>query len=164
MKPLIPVAASLLVLAGLANSAGEPSVKEGLWSIHTETVSQPGNKKVEGTRSLCRSHAYDDDVRARAKAVAANCKTIVDKSEGGKSESETECVIAGTTAHGKSTSTITGDSAVHSETHTTYNPALGGMTEMTMVIDQKYVGACPAGVEPGDSIAPDGTVRKAPKR
>src|SRR5579871_3971230 len=105
MKPLIPVAAALLVLVGLASPGDEPAVKEGLWSIHTETLSQPGNKKVEGTRSLCRSHAYDEEVRARSKPQsAANCKTIVDQSSGGRSESETECVVAGTTAHGKATS------------------------------------------------------------
>src|SRR5579871_765654 len=114
MKPLIPVAASAFVLLGFADAADEPPLKEGLWSIQTETVSQPGDKKVSGTRSLCRNHAYDDDVRARAKAVAANCKTVLDKSKGGRTELETECVIAGTTTHSKATTNTTSDSAVHS--------------------------------------------------
>lgn len=155
--------ASLLLSTGLIRAADEPLFKEGLWSIHTETTSQPGGKKTVGNRSLCRSHAYDLEVRARAKAMAPNCKTIVDKFDGAKSENETECVIAGTTTHSKTTVTRTGDNAAHSETHATYNPALGGMTEMTMVMDQKYVGACPDGVDPGDSIAADGKVTKARK-
>ena len=163
MKP-IATGVALLVFAGFSFAADEPPMKEGLWSVHTETTSQPGDKKVVGNRSLCRSHAYDDDVRARAKALAANCKTIVDKYEGGKYESETECVMAGTTAHGKTTVTRTGEDAARTETQTTYSPALGGMTATIIVMDQKYVGACPAGVDPGDSIAADGTVMKARKR
>jgi len=148
----------------LVRAADEPVLKEGLWSIHTETTSQPGGKKTVGNRSLCRSHAYDQEVRARAKAQAPDCKTIVDKSDGAKWENETECVIAGTTTHSKSTVTRAGENAVHSETHATYNPPLGGVAEMSMAMDQKYVGACPAGVDPGDSIGADGKVMKARKR
>jgi hypothetical protein len=48
--------------------------------------------------------------------------------------------------------------ASHSETHTTYTPALAGTAESTMIMDQKYVGGCPAGIQPGDRIAANGTV------
>jgi hypothetical protein len=53
---------------------------------------------------------------------------------------------------------MTGNTASHSEGHTTYDPPVRGMSESTMIMDQKYVGACPAGVEPGDMIGADGKI------
>jgi hypothetical protein len=53
---------------------------------------------------------------------------------------------------------MSGDTAAHSETRATYTPPMYGLTETTMVMDQKYVGACPAGVGPGDTIEAGGKV------
>jgi hypothetical protein len=52
--------------------------------------------------------------------------------------------VAGTAVDSKGTVSYTGDTSVHSETHATYNPALGGVSETTMIMDQKYAGSCPA--------------------
>lgn len=41
--------------------------------------------------------------------------------------------------------------AVHLETHTA-----AGQTETTTIVDQRYVGSCPADVKPGDLILPGG--------
>jgi hypothetical protein len=54
--------------------------------------------------------------------------------------------------------TATGDTAVHGETHSTFDPPSFGRTDTTMIMDQKYVGACPAGMEPGDTMDSDGKV------
>jgi hypothetical protein len=58
----------------------------------------------------------------------------------------------------KGTSSFQGDTSTHSEARTTYAPAFGGVTDSTMTIDQKYLGSCPAGVQPGDLTAADGKV------
>lgn len=137
-------------------AADAPSLKEGFWSIHSVSTEQPSGKKREVTRSICRSRAYDDYVRERAKKIPPTCKIVTDSTSGGTTVMETECTVQETTVHGKTTTTITSETAVHSETHTTYTPPLAGMTEMTMVMDQTYTGACPEGVEPGDMIGPDG--------
>ncbi len=137
-------------------AADAPSLKEGFWSIHSVSTEQPSGKKREVTRSICRSRAYDDYVRERAKKIPPTCKIVTDSSSGGTTVMETECAVQETTVHGKTTTTITSETAVHSETHTTYTPPLAGMSEMTMVMDQTYTGACPEGVEPGDMIGPDG--------
>ena len=42
--------------------------------------------------------------------------------------------------------TFKGDTAVHSETHATYSPPLYGVSESTMIMDQEYLGSCPAGI------------------
>jgi len=155
---------STVLLAAGVFAADPPAMKEGLWSIHTVSTDQPGDKKTEGTQKLCRNHAYDDRVRAMAAQQSAkSCKAPIESSSGGTITTETECTVAGSVLKTKGVVTFNGDSA-HSETHTTYTPAMYGMTETTMVMDQKYLGACPAGVEPGDRISADGKVNKASKR
>jgi Protein of unknown function (DUF3617) len=154
---------SALLVAGVY-AADAPPMKEGLWSIHTVSVDQPGNKKTDGMRSICRNHAYDERVRAMAAQHAAkSCKTISENSVGGTTTTETQCSVGGSVVRTKATVTFSGDTA-HSETHSTYTPAMYGMSETTMVMDQKYVGACPAGVEPGDFIGADGKVTHTARR
>jgi hypothetical protein len=156
---------STLWLAGGGVYAADPPVmKEGLWSIHTVSTDQPGDKKTEGTQKLCRSHAYDERVRAMAAQQSAKtCKTISENTAGGTMTTENQCTVGGSVLKTKAVVTFNGDSA-HSETHTSYTPAMYGMSETTMVMDQKYLGPCPAGVQPGDRIGPDGKVNHGSKQ
>ena len=148
------------LLASFALYAADPqAIKEGLWSLHTVSIDNPGNRRSEGTRSLCRDHAYDVRIRAQAETKQKqNCKPSVRKSSGNGFTEETECTIQGSTVTSKVVTTFTGDTAVHSETHGTYSPALYGTAETTVIMDQKYVGACPAGMEPGDFMTSDGKI------
>ena len=41
--------------------------------------------------------------------------------------------------------------------------AMGGISETTTIMDQKYVGSCPAGTKPGDRIAADGRITHSGK-
>jgi hypothetical protein len=95
---------------------------------------------AETTISLCRDHAYDTHAKALAKDIKG-CTTLNESSTG---------VIGGTTIETKSITTLNGDASFHSETHTTYTPAMVHTSESTMIIDQKYTGACLAGMKPGD--------------
>ena len=63
-----------------------------------------------------------------------------------------------TTISTKSVGTYVSDTSVHTESTSTYTPAFMGQTRETMVVDWKYVGACPAGIQPGDRVASDGSV------
>jgi hypothetical protein len=154
-KKMLASAAATLVLP-IANAANPPEVKEGLWSIHTQSIDNPGNKKSEGTYTLCRNHAYDQAAQARAKTTKG-C-TLSESFEGGKYSSQSHCVVGSTVIESKGTVTFQGDTATHSETHATYTPAMAGVSETTMIMDQKYVGSCPAGAVPGDRIGADGKV------
>jgi Protein of unknown function (DUF3617) len=154
---------SVLLLTA-AYAADPPAMKEGLWSIHTVSTDQPGNKKTEGTVSLCRNHAYDERVRAMAAQQSAKrCKTINESTTGGTITTENECTVGSSVLKTKAVATLNGDTA-HSESHTTYAPAMYGTSESTMIMDQKYLGACPAGVEPGDRIGADGKIQHASKK
>jgi len=146
----------VLLLTGAAHAVDFPQVKEGLWTIHTKTIDTPGNQVSEGDRSICRNHAYDEHVRSLAKGV--DCKTISENLSGGTYTVESECKVAGTVIHTTGKTVLSGDSASHSETHSTYTPAMYGKSETTMIMDQKYVGSCPANMQPGDSISKDGKI------
>jgi hypothetical protein len=152
--PITIIPALLLPLAGATDP---PDVKEGLWSIRTQFTENPGNKKTEGSYSLCRDHAYDQAARARAKKIAG-CTTTSESCAGGKCTVEMRCVQRGSTIESKSVTTFSGDTAVHSESHSTTNPPLLGVSEQTVVMDQKYTGSCPAGAKPGDRINADGSI------
>ena len=147
----------ILMLIGMANGADAPEVKEGLWSIRRQTIDNPGNKKTESAQKICRNHAYDQHTQELAKNVKG-CTTVSDSVQGGKHLTETHCVVAGTTMDTKGFVSFQGDTAAHSESHTAYTPAMYGVSETTTVMDQKYEGSCPAGVQPGDMINADGRV------
>jgi hypothetical protein len=156
MKRILFLLALVIIFIGASLAADAPPLKEGFWSIHSVATDQPSGKKREINRSICRSHAYDDYVREKAKKIPATCKTITDNTSGGTTTLETECTVNETVVRSKTTTTIVSETATHMESHTTYTPPLAGMSESSMVMDQTYTGACPDGVEPGDLMTPDG--------
>jgi hypothetical protein len=158
MKKMMGAAATVLLLAGgVANADDLPELKEGLWSIHMHTVDNPGNKISDHTSTICRNHAYDAHTRTLAKNVKG-CTTVNESFHSGTYSVQTHCVVGATVIDSKGLTTIQGDSSAHSETHSTYTPAMAGTSETTMVMDQKYAGSCPAGLQPGDRTTEDGRV------
>jgi len=156
-KILVFAAAALLLPIGIANAVDPPELKEGLWSNHRQTIDSPGNQKTEQTSTVCRNHAYDQYVRSLTKGMKG-CTSVNESLQGGKYVQEMHCVAAGTTIDSKGTSTFENDTAAHSESHSTYTPAMGGVSETAMIMDSKYVGSCPAGAQPGDITYADGRV------
>lgn len=157
MKPVLLAVTFLLVVALYA--ADRPAMKEGLWSIHTITIDNPGNKKAEGTRSICRNHEYDVRIREQSeKRQKQICKVFTESSSGHILTAESECSVRGSVSKGKTVTTFNGDSSIHSETHATYTPALMGIAETTIIQDQKFTGTCPAGMQPGDFMDASGKI------
>ena len=143
-------------LTRTAHAVSHPEIKEGEWSVHTVSV-ENGSKRTEGTYKLCRSHAFDQYVEGLAKNVKT-CKMIGETYAGGKYTSESRCTMGKTVIASKGTTTFQSDTSMHSETHATYTPPMYGMSDTQMTMDQKYVGSCPAGTQPGDRTNADGTV------
>ena len=146
-----------LFLVGLALAVEPPQMKEGLWSVRTQMTDNPGNVKRDFTQELCRSQAYDQHALDLAKNLKG-CKVVSENFTGGTYTAESECNVQGAVIKSKATTTYQGDTAFRSESHATYTPAFHGVSEMTVMVDQKYLGACPAGVQPGDRIAADGSI------
>jgi Protein of unknown function (DUF3617) len=154
---MLAYAGALLLPIGIAIAANPPDLKEGLWSIHTQTVDNPGNVKSDHTSTICRNHAYDQHTMSLAKSVKG-CTVGKESFEGNKYSLEMRCMAGATMIESKGTTTFNGDSSTHSESHATYSPAMAGVSETTMIQDQKYVGSCPAGAEPGDMTSENGRV------
>jgi hypothetical protein len=154
---MLVYAAVFLLPMGIAVAANGPTMKEGLWTVHTVITNNPGNVKSDATLSICRNHAYDESVEAAAKNKKG-CTTASESFEGGKRSVVLHCTVATTMVDTKAVTTFDGDSAAHSEIHATYTPPMAGISEMNMIQDEKYAGACPAGAQPGDRISSDGTV------
>ena len=155
-KMLVYATAALLPI-GIAIAANVPDVKEGLWSIHTQSIDNPGNVKSDHTSTICRNHAYDEHVMSLAKNMKG-CAVGSERVDGNKYILEMHCTVGTTVIASTGTTTFDGDTSTHSESHATYTPAMAGISEMTMIQDQKYVGSCPAGVQPGDMTSEDGRV------
>jgi hypothetical protein len=156
-RSILAVTAAALCFPALAQLPDMPPVKEGLWKIHTvDTYSnQPAQDE---TVSLCRSHAYDDSVRAKMKIIQSKCTTSKDTTVGNKRSISTSCDIGG--MHTTANSVVTmSDNAYHSETVSTI--VVSGKTSTDKSVqDQTYEGACPAGMSPGDRKLADGTIQK----
>ena len=157
MKTMPVFSAALLLASAAVNAVDPPVMKEGLWSIRNQSVNNPGDKRADHTSTVCRSHAYDQHALQEEKSMKG-CKTISESLQGNEYSVHTHCVVGGTQIDSKSTVTFKGDSVAHSESHATYSPAMSGISEMTLIQGQSYVGSCPAGVQPGDITEPDGTV------
>ena len=98
---------------------------------------------------MCRDHAYDK----AADNAARNSKgfTVSFLGEGGgKYAISSHGTVNGTVVTTKGTAVYKGGTSVHSESHTTYSPALDGRTDETTIQDQTYVDNCPDGMKAGD--------------
>ncbi len=158
MKPVILAALALAVILPAQESGphNPPAVREGLWSVHMQITENPGDVKHEISETVCRTHAYDDFVRERVRKHGG-CMVLSEKSTATTYAIEWDCSAGGIRIHTKSNSTFSGDSAIHTESDTTNTPALMGVASKTAITDEKYLGACPAGAQPGDITMPDGT-------
>jgi hypothetical protein len=156
-KMLFCVGTAVLLSFASAHAADRPDVKEGLWSSQTQTIDNPGNKRGGGLMTICRSHAYDEYVKGLA-AKLPGCDKPNENVSGHTITTTLRCTVSNTVIDTKETATFQGDTAVHSETHATYTPPLYGVSESTMIMDQKYLGNCPEGMQPGDMKSADGKI------
>ncbi len=152
------VTAATLLLT-IASAADPPPLQEGLWEIRGQSIDNPGGRKSEFTYRLCRNHAYDKAMDAMVKNVK-DCTTAFDSLGDGRYSSESRCTIDGTVIVSKGTYTYLSATSARSESYATYTPAYRGKTDETVIQDQNYVGACPAGMRPGDRITVDGTLQR----
>lgn len=154
---LICAAAAALLPVLVAHAADPPQVREGLWEIHSKSTENPGSKTTEIIYRLCRDHAYDKAALEMAKSIKG-CTSAIKSLGGAKFSADSQCTIEGTQIKSIGTASYQGDTAMHSETRTTYTPGFNGKTDEVMVQDQKFVGACPAGMQPGDQMTPEGKI------
>jgi hypothetical protein len=158
-KTTITVAA-FLMLSAIALADDMPVRKEGLWVRHTFQTENPGSKRYEFSQTTCRSHGYDQYERALIKnAFSKQLCSVTESVKGNVDQSNLLCHMAGITIDRKETTTYRGDSSIHFESHATLTPGMDGVTQRTILADEKYTGACPPQLQPGDMISADGKLR-----
>jgi hypothetical protein len=158
-RSLLYAMTAVLLPIGIAQAGGPPEGREGLWSLSRQTIDNPGGKKeVWPPMTVCLSHAYNEHVLELAKKMPG-CTTVSESTEGNKYFTESRCVVGNTVIDTKATTTLQADTYTHGEGHTTYTPPMGGKTETIMISDAKYLGSCPAGMQPGDRKTADGTIQ-----
>jgi hypothetical protein len=145
--PLLIGVLSCACAAATAQAGDYPNIKEGLWST-TTTMSDAKHPPQTGT--MCNSTAVMQSViDAHKKASDQPCKITSMSHSGNVYTEQTECNIGGQVRKSTSVTTFTGDTLVHTEIH----QADGAVT---VTSDSKYVGACPAGMVPGDFVGANG--------
>jgi len=150
--------AAAVCALSIAGAAEPPPLKEGLWEVHGQSVENPGNKKTDFTYRLCRNQAYDKAMDERVKNMK-ECTTSFESLGDGRFVSASRCTLGATVIESKGTYTYESSISTRSESFAKYDPPYHGTTDQSMVQDQRYVGACPAGMQPGDRIMANGALQ-----
>lgn len=151
------VTIATLSLPASAQLPNMPPVKEGLWRIHN-VDSYSDAPAQDTTYSLCRNHAYDDSVRDQMKMLQSKCPTSSDTTVGNKRSISMTCDVSGYRTATRSVITMN-NNFFHTETQSTMTSP-SHTSNIKTVQDQTYMGACPAGMSPGDRKMADGSIQK----
>jgi hypothetical protein len=149
-----------LILAGSAACAPAfaldlPPRKAGLWLV-TMAMSGSGGMPARETR-MC----TDDSTEAAITAMGGNmmqgvCSKRDIKRNGDTVTGDSVCQMGQTQMTSHSDTRFTGNAAYHTDIKTRFDPPMMGRTESTMTQDGKWIGPCPADMQPGDVVMPNG--------
>lgn len=144
---------ALCAAAAPALALDLPQVKTGMWQ--TKTSRGDGGKDV--ITQMCLDAAVQQEMLQMGTGLAKSmCSRNDIRRDGNKIYGVAECKLGDSKLQSKSVMTFNGDSAYRTEINATYDPPFMGKAATTTTIEGKWTGACPAGVQPGDVILPDG--------
>lgn len=155
---IIAIAASGL-LAGAASvsmAQSMPKVKAGMWenTVVSDAAGAGvnGKGKSEPTKStMCIDDTVMEQMMKMGQGMAqAMCSKNTSQVSGNKITGSVECKMGGSTINSTTVTTYNGDTSYRTESKSVYTPPLYGMKENLTVTEAKYVGACKAGMKPGD--------------
>ena len=150
---LVVLCAALLPLTAAAQEY--PRLKPGLWEMNR--TSERTNPTAGMRMTICLDETVQKEMwEMGAGAMKGMCSKTAFSLSGGKGSGEFVCNMGGSTMRSKSTMTLTGDTAYHTEIDTTFDPPLNGMAQSHSTLDARYTGACKAGQRPGDMTLPSG--------
>lgn len=152
-----PAAACLLLAgpSGLAQAAEMPARKSGLWEMDNRIEGMP----THGPMQICIDQNADNMVEQRGRPgdkTKPDCSVIdVKRTSDGRTHIHTVCKVdARTTA--TTDAVVSGDfgKSYRSEMTVRYAPPLEGMSEMRMVSQGRWLGACKPDQKHGDVVMP----------
>jgi hypothetical protein len=133
------------LLSASLQAAEMPDIKVGLWSVES---SEATSGEPKSTLVCMNTAVLQELMKSAAKVVPADkCQTAIDKKDSSYIET-TDCKVRRGALHVQSVATFTGKEKFHIEFEDTSFP--------TRPIDGKYVSACPAAMQVGDAVGPNG--------
>ncbi len=151
----LTVLSTLLVLAaGLALAAELPKRKPGLWEM---TLSSPDAKRPPRSARYCIDAATEallDDFAGGT--TRKNCSKDATHAEGDHVVVDSVCTVDKSKVTGHTVITANGDTSFHMEIHSHFDPPMYGPADVDTIQDSKWIGDCPADMQPGDMVTATG--------
>ena len=127
-----------------------PARKPGLWEI---TMHRDGSPMAAPASQLCLDAKTDAQLMKNGEAMANGmCDKPQVSGSGSTRVFDTVCHISGSTQNSHSVMTFPDSSTYHVDVTSTYAPPLYGKSSGHMTQDAKWVGPCPADMQPGDMM------------
>lgn len=145
------LASGLLAAGSVAIAAAPPFSKPGLW-----VMTQMHGKQSFQTK-MCIDRSTQANLTGMGNSmVKSMCSKMATQVNGSVATTQAVCKMGGSTMTTNSVVTYQGDTAFHTESHTSFSPPFMGKTESQSVQDGKWTGTCPSGMMPGDVMGPNG--------
>lgn len=152
--PVLTLGCAIALGATSALAIDFPTLKPGLWESN---LTREGAGQKAPTMKMCMDASLQKEMMDSGMGTMKElCSKNDIRREGNKVFSNAECKFGDSTMKSTSVTTFTGETAYHTEVKATYDPPMAGRGAGTTVIDAKWTGPCPAGMQPGDVILPDG--------
>jgi hypothetical protein len=139
---------------GAARAADLPPRKPGLWQVD---MTMPGGPMPPQQMKMCIDKDTDADMQKLGmNASKGTCSTPQIVHNGDTVTIDSSCKMGTTQASTHAVSRFTGDTAYHTDITTKFDPPMGGLSQQVMAQDAKWVGPCPADMQPGDVLMGNG--------
>ena len=150
----VALAGAVALAATSAVAVDFPTLKAGLWDSQ---VSREGTTQKVPVTKMCMDAAMQKEMMdAGMGTMKELCAKNEIRREGNKVYGTAECKFGESTMKSTSVTTFAGDTAYRTEVKATYDPPMAGRAAGNTVIEAKWTGPCPAGMQPGDVVLPDG--------
>jgi hypothetical protein len=141
--------------AGAALAQDYPKLKSGHWEVAISTGKAGSMPPQKST--MCIDDALQREMMSMGAGMSREmCTKNEFKREGARYLGSAECKMGESKILSRSVMTLTGDTSYRTVINATYEPPFMGMKESQTTLDGKYMGACPAGMAPGDFVGPNG--------
>jgi len=143
-------------LASTALAVDYPTLKSGQWEM-TTSATGAGSAPPRKSTICLDANTQKQMIEMGAGMQKEMCSKVDMRREGAKFVTDSECKLGNSIVRSHGEMTMQGDAAYRTETSATFDPPLGkDMKESKTVIEGRYLGACAAGMQPGDMITDSG--------
>ena len=151
---LAALASALALAAGSAAAIEFPALKAGLWE--SQVVREGAQAKAPAMKMCMDASLQKEMMDAGMGQMKELCAKNEIRREGNKVYGNAECKLGESTMKTTSVTTFHGETAYHIDVKATYDPPMAGKSAGNTAIDAKWIGPCPAGMQTGDALLPDG--------